>query len=225
MHKIIVFIPARYASTRFPGKPLVEIKGKPLIQWVWKRTWDSYTSTYILTDDNRINDTALKFGASSIITSSECKNGTERCADAAKRMELINEDIILNVQGDNFWYPIEALHQIALDVSFYDCPASVYYDLKDRVTNETEVKVSMNKQNFATEFSREPISTFKHLGLYGYKVKHLQAFMEKSYDGDIEVVRFINIGIQVKMSEVYEDAIEINVPEDLERAMNANVSW
>jgi len=162
MKKVIV-IPARYASTRLPGKPLREISGKPIIQWVYERAMNSALkdSVFIATDDERIGNAAISFGADVIMTSPKCKSGTDRIYQAIKDREA---DIIINLQGDEPFIRTDII-----DLLFYEmekerlhmatlcCPIEKEADY----LNPNVVKVVLDRFGFALYFSRSPIPFFR----------------------------------------------------------------
>jgi len=162
MKKVIV-IPARYASTRLPGKPLMEICGKPIIQWVYERALNSALKDNILvaTDDERIRDTAASFGAEVVMTSPKCKSGTDRVYKAIKDKEA---DIIINLQGDepfirtdiidSLFYAMEKEH---LHMATLCSPI----EKKADYLNPNIVKVVLDRFGFALYFSRSPIPFFR----------------------------------------------------------------
>jgi len=110
--KTVVIIPSRYGSSRFPGKPLAHIAGKPMIKWVCEKAEQAQniTDVYVATDDRRIYDTVLDFGGNAVMTSKENRSGTDRVGEAAEKMDLGQDDIVINVQGDqpffnpHFWH-------------------------------------------------------------------------------------------------------------------------
>ena len=118
--KFVGIIPARYASTRFPGKPLAMLGGKPVIQRVYEQVKECFDDLYVATDDDRIKDAVLAFGGNVVMTSADCKNGTERCLDAYKRLAL-ECDVIVNIQGDE---PFIQHKQVEALISCFDSDAT-----------------------------------------------------------------------------------------------------
>ena len=197
-----VIIPARYDSTRLPGKVLLDIGGKPMIQHVYERALDSGAEEVIIaTDDKRISAAAESFGAHVCMTSSDHQSGTERLSEAAVALGLEDEEIVVCVQGDEPLIPPQVIRQVAEDLDEHDnvkvstvCEAITHVnDLFDPNTT----KVVMNRRNYAMYFSRAPIpwerdafadpdkknitlsgSHFRHIGLYAYRVGFLQEYME-----------------------------------------------
>ncbi len=186
-----IIIPARYASTRLPGKPLLEIKGKPLLQHVYETATQAQAkSITIATDDRRIADAAESFGASVIMTSNEHESGTDRIAEAVRELELDDNDVVVNLQGDEFGLPVTLIDQVASNL--YDNPDNQMATLCERINTLDEfidqnvVKVLFDKRNTAIYFSRSPIplnrtgglpeQAYRHIGLYAYRAGYLQEF-------------------------------------------------
>ncbi|MCB1828546.1 MAG: 3-deoxy-manno-octulosonate cytidylyltransferase [Coxiellaceae bacterium] len=203
-----VIIPARYESERLPGKPLLDIAGKPMIQHVYERAVDSGAdSVVIATDDSRIAEAAKGFGAPIIMTDSEHKTGTDRIAEACNALEYDDDDIVVGVQCDEPLIPPETIKQLAEDLYEHDNVkvASICEHLEsvDELFNPNVVKVILNHRNYALYFSRAPIpwergtfdkkdtanvqldAHFRHVGLYAYRVRFLSDYTEWS-DAPIE---------------------------------------
>lgn len=203
MKKVIV-IPARYASTRLPGKPLMEISGKPIIQWVYEKALSSALkdSIFIATDDERIRDAAASFGAEVVMTSPKCKSGTDRVYQAIKDKEA---DIIINLQGDEPFIRTDVIDSLfytmekeRLHMATLCSPIEKEADY----LNPNIVKVVLDKFGFALYFSRSPIPFFrdtmssseikiqnpqskirnpkcvyKHIGIYGFSRDFLKQYV------------------------------------------------
>ena len=232
--KRVIVIPARYASTRLPGKPLAKIAGKPLIQWVYERASTSMLKDEVLiaTDDNRIRDAALSFGASVVMTSPDCVSGTDRVYEAVKGRDA---DIIINLQGDE---PLIRGDMIdALFSTFEGEPldmATLCVPLSDKSELETPhtVKVVLDRNGFALYFSRSPIPFFqkpsgmpiyKHVGIYGFSRSFLERFVslpkgKLEETESLEQLRALEAGYRIKVLIVDYDGISVDTPEDLERA-------
>ena len=158
--KFAGIIPARYASTRFPGKPLAMLGGKPMIQRVYEQVKDCFDELYVATDDERIFDAVSSFGGNVVMTSEDCKNGTERCLDAYKRLGL-DCDVIVNIQGDEpFIQPkqIQALLGCFDDSGETDIATLVKpfepADGIERLECPNSPKVVLDKKGYALYFSR-----------------------------------------------------------------------
>lgn len=235
---VAIIIPARYASTRYPGKPLVKLKGatgieKTLVQ----RTWEAgkkvvhQNHIFVATDDDRIRREVQSFGGNVIMTSSDCRNGTERCAEAANKIGNIY-DIYINLQGDApltpYWFVEELIskltHNYHINVAtpVLRCSSSVLRDLKDdrqngRVGGTTAVfDTDKNALFFSKEvipytnreFSdNDVIPVFHHVGVYGYRKQSLNQYVElgegvyEKHEG-LEQLRFLENGIPVTCVEV-----------------------
>ncbi|MFW5451194.1 MAG: 3-deoxy-manno-octulosonate cytidylyltransferase [Methylophagaceae bacterium] len=197
-----IVIPARYASTRLPGKPLLDIAGKPMIQHVYDRANESHASDVIIaTDDQRIEKVAKDFGATVCMTRSDHHSGTDRLAEVASLMRFEEDDIIINVQGDEPCLPASLINQVADDMLLHpDADIATLYssiDQEKHVFDPNVVKVIMDAQGYALYFSRAPIPWmrdhfdqqsslppelphYRHLGLYGYRASFLQHYADLS---------------------------------------------
>ncbi|MFM9943874.1 MAG: 3-deoxy-manno-octulosonate cytidylyltransferase [Bacteroidia bacterium] len=233
-------IPARFASTRFPGKPLALINGISMIQRVYDQACSSGLNyVAVATDDSRIYDHVKSFGGEVIMTSENCLNGTERIAEALAHLES-KPDIIINIQGDE---PFILPQQIALVVKTLKDPGTGIATLKKRIDSANElndpnvVKVVTDRDDFALYFSRSPIPYkrndketwpdfpvyFKHLGVYGYKTNILmdivrlpETLLQKMES--LEQLSWLENGFLIKVIETDFQSIAIDTPEDLERA-------
>jgi 3-deoxy-manno-octulosonate cytidylyltransferase (CMP-KDO synthetase) len=238
--KRVIVIPARYASTRLPGKPLAEIAGKPLIQWVYERASTSTLKDEVLiaTDDARIEDTALCFGASVVVTSRDCPSGTDRVYEAVKGSDA---DIIVNVQGDE---PLIRGDMIDCLFTAFEKEPLDMATLCSPITNEIElespntVKVVLDQKGFALYFSRSPIpfpqkpataATYKHpggyrhIGVYGFSRVFLERFVSLpkgrlEETESLEQLRALEAGYKIRVLVVEYDGISVDAPQDLERA-------
>lgn len=231
---IICVIPARYASTRLPGKPLAEIAGKPMIQHVYEQAMQARlpSNVWVATDDQRVYDAVQAFGGHAVMTSCEHCTGTDRLAEVARRSEA---DIIVNVQGDE---PLIAPEVIDLAIEpFYHQPELVMTTLKTRISEEdfsnpAVVKVVTDKQGHALYFSRSLIpyprnaggnlAVYKHIGLYAYRKEFLlkyasmpQTPLEQAES--LEQLRVLENGYRILVLETNYPCIGVDTPEDLER--------
>ena len=230
-----VVIPARYASSRFPGKPLVEIAGKPMIQHVWERSALAVGSekVYVATDDSRIHDAARDFGANVVMTSSTCITGTDRLAEANKELGL---DFLVNVQGDE---PLVEPRDITAIVESFSRSGNITNAMAS-ITTEAEFssrnvpKVVFNQRSELLYMSRAPIPNSKSSNfVFGYKQVCIYAFSRQQLEffgghsqkspfealEDIEILRFLEAGYTVDMIEVEEATIAVDVPEDVDRVL------
>lgn len=234
--KITAFIPARYASSRFPGKPLALISGKPMIQHTYERALScpELSAVYVATDDERIADCVRQFGGKALMTSPAHCSGTDRIAEAALKVGLEGEDLVVNIQGDQpSFQPSVVTDLVRPLMEDRDLPMST---LKYRIvrTEETQnpnhVKVVTDKDGFAIYFSRCPIPYcrdgvsdgvhFKHLGFYCFRMAFLIRFT--SLDQGIlesleklEQLRALEYGYKIKVPETLFDSVEVDIPEDV----------
>lgn len=234
--KKVIIIPARYGSTRLPGKPLAILWKKPLIQHVYERAIASNISeVYVATDDPRIFDTVLGFGGKAILTRKEHTCGTERVAEACEILGLKEEDLIINLQGDQPLFPVEYFSFLIkplllfseISISTLATPITNKADLE----NPNKVKVVLDKKGFALYFSRLPIPYFrppgreplylKHIGVYAYRKGFLSKFV-KLPPGELEMaekleqLRAMEYGYKIGVTVVPKDVPEVDTLEDLE---------
>lgn len=241
--KFAGIIPARYASTRFPGKPLAMLGGKPVIQRVYEQVAECFDDLYVATDDDRIFAAVEAFGGKAVMTSEDCKNGTERCLDALKRLSL-DCDVIVNIQGDE---PFIQPKQVKALMSCFDTEGTDIATLVkpfeaadgiERLECPNSPKVVLNEKGFALYFSRSVVpylrgveknkwlenhTFYKHLGIYAYRADILEALtslpqspMEKAES--LEQLRWLENGYRIKVGVTDIETIGIDTPDDLERA-------
>ena len=197
-----VIIPARYASTRLPGKPLLDIAGKPMIQRVYQQARLSEAEEIVIaTNDERIEQVALEFGAKVVMTSSEHPSGTDRLQEVVSKLGLSDEDIVVNVQGDEPLIPPEVINQVANNLSRVQEAgiATLCEEITklEDIFNPNAVKVVFDAQGTANYFSRAPIpwnrdkfsegknlteipentNYYRHIGIYAYRVGFLKAYV------------------------------------------------
>jgi 3-deoxy-manno-octulosonate cytidylyltransferase (CMP-KDO synthetase) len=232
--KIIGVIPARFESSRLPGKPLADIHGKPMIYWVAKRVEESIIDEYyVATDDIRILDACNKYSLPCIMTSKNCLNGTERVAEVSSK---IKADYYVNIQGDEPSINVEAINKIVNSLNKHK--NAVYIQAITKLTDQNKilddslVKVVISDSSEALFFSRLPIPFhqnnnslietyfYRCLGLYLYRkdllskyIKMPQTTLEKIEN--IEQLRLIENRIVIKAEEVNDDGISVDTPEDL----------
>lgn len=229
MKKGIVVIPARYHSTRFPGKPLALLKGKPLVQHVWERATRARNIEKIIvaTDHEEIFRRIKEFGGECVLTSPHLKSGTDRVAEVVKEMDF---EIILNVQGDEPMIEPVLVDRIVETLNNKGVPmVSVYEIWEDEKAffNPNIVKVVLDKDSFAIYFSRSPIpysknsgKFFRHVGIYGYKkdtLLQLISFPQSSLEirEGLEQLRALENGIKIKMIESNGVTLGIDTLDDL----------
>jgi len=236
--KIIAMIPARYAASRFPGKLMKDLAGEPVILRTYKATVGTglFDEVYVVTDSPVIYDTIKNQGGKALMSKMEHQTGSDRIAEAVEDMEV---DIIVNVQGDEPFTDKKSLESV-LEV-FRDDPekeidlASLMTRITDvsEVNNPNTVKVVVDQRNFALYFSRSPIPYprdesseipyFKHKGVYAFRKSALLDFrrlpmLALEAAEKIEAIRYLEYGKKIKMVETEVTGIEIDTPEDLEKA-------
>lgn len=238
--KILGIIPSRYASTRFPGKPLANIGGKTMIQRVYEQASLSknLTELIVATDDNRIFDHVTSFGGKVLMTSADHFTGTERCAEVAEKY-LGNWDLLINIQGDEpFIHPsqIDMLCNCFDDEHTQIATLAKKIERLDELENQNVVKVVFSKLGNAIYFSRFPIPFlrnfdgklskiekhlfYKHLGLYAYRaeaLKRITKLMPSSLElaESLEQLRWLENEIGIKVGITEFDSFGIDTPEDL----------
>lgn len=236
MRKIIAIIPARYSSSRFPGKPLAKIKNKPMIQWVYETVSkiDEIDKVYVATDDIRISECIESFNGNYIMTSDKHNSGSDRIAECAVKLGIHDDDIILNIQGDEPMIKEEMIKEL---INAFDDENVYMATLKKETSDENEVnntnvvKVITDINNNAIYFSRSTIPNnresidsvkyFKHIGIYGYKKSFLIKFTELKESNlelleKLEQLRAIENGFKIRVLETQYQTIGVDLPEHIE---------
>lgn len=239
----LILIPARYASTRFPGKPLVEIAGKPMIQHVYEKATAVSEHVYVATDDERIYNTVIGFGGRAVMTATTHRSGTDRCYEAYQKVKgLLQQDfeVIVNVQGDE---PFILPEQIEVLISRFEEPEiqiatlAKPFEKNEEIFDPNKVKVVFSQQHTALYFSRCPIPYcrgveqeewlaqtpyYKHVGMYAYRPAILesitripQGVLEKAES--LEQLRWLECGYKIAVSITHHESIGIDTPEDLKK--------
>jgi 3-deoxy-manno-octulosonate cytidylyltransferase (CMP-KDO synthetase) len=231
MHFVGV-IPARFNSTRLPGKPLLEIAGKPLIQWVHERAQQAsrLDDVIVATDDERIFRAVEGFNGKAVMTSADHPSGTDRVAEVAQSLQ---GNVFVNIQGDEPLIPPETIDAVCdpfeRDADLQVTTACVEITDPVEVNSPHVVKVVFNGQGRALYFSRASIphrrgvgSVYKHLGIYGYRREFLRIFsslpvspLEKIER--LEQLRLLENGIPVHVVEVQQDSLGVDTDEDIDR--------
>lgn len=239
--KIIAMIPARYAASRFPGKLMQDLNGKPVILRTYEAAVDTglFDEVYVVTDSEVIFALINQHGGKAIMSLEEHSCGSDRIAEAVVDMDL---DIVVNVQGDEPFTKRESLEGV---IAVFNNDPEKKIDLAslmvpitapEEVNNPNTVKVIVDRDNFALYFSRSPIpynrdkngdvTYYKHKGIYAFRKRALLDFrklpmlpLEKAEK--IEAIRFLEYGKKIKMVKTAITGIEIDTPEDLERAKQA----
>ena len=238
--KFIGIIPARYASTRFPGKPLAMLGGKSVIQRVYEQVKDVLDDVYVATDDRRIFDMVLNFGGKVVMTSSSHQSGTDRIAEAIEKIGG-DWDVIVNVQGDEPFIQqeqVEAVCRCFEDESTQIATLGKPFATMEAVQNVNSPKIVVDNQGFAMYFSRsvipfvrnveenewiERFPFLKHIGVYAYRKEVLknitklpQSSLEKAES--LEQLRWLQNGYKIKVGLTDIETVGIDTPEDLKRA-------
>lgn len=239
--KIIGVIPARYDSSRFPGKPLVDLKGKPMIQRVYEGAMKStrLSDIIVATDDQRIFDAVKSFGGKVMMTSENHLNGTERCGEVAS---LTDAEVIINIQGDEPLVDAQQLDQLCTafdDITVAIATLGIKNVSNEDMNNPNRIKVVLDKNSDALYFSRSPIPNIKngkaeiissygfyrHIGLYGYRVDVLANLIELPTTEleqveALEQLRWMYHGFKVRVIETDIETPNIDVPEDVQKVID-----
>ena len=238
--RFIGIIPARYASTRFPGKPLAQLGGKYVIQHVYEKVSSVLESTYVATDDERIAKAVESFGGNVVMTRSDHKSGTDRIAEAVEKIDG-QWDVVVNIQGDEPFIQQEQLHTVC--ECFHDVRAQIAtigkkFTEMEAVENPNSPKIVVDNNGYAMYFSRSIIPFIrgteqkgwlqhfpflKHLGIYAYRTDVLreitrlpQSSLEKAES--LEQLRWLQNGYKIKVGITDFETVGIDTPEDLVRA-------
>lgn len=238
--KFIGLIPARYASTRFPGKPLALLGGKPVIQRVYEQVTSVLDDACVATDDERIYNCVKEFGGKVVMTRTDHKSGTDRIEEAIEKIGG-DYDVIVNIQGDE---PFIQRSQIETVCSCFDDEETQIATLgkpftsMDAVANPNSPKIVVDNNNFAMYFSRSIIPFvrgkeqtewldhypfLKHLGIYAYRREVLRKITQLSQSSleiaeSLEQLRWLQNGFKIKVGLTDIETVGIDTPEDLERA-------
>ena len=243
--KFLALIPARYASTRFPAKPLAILAGKPIIQHVYERVSSIFEDAYVVTDDTRIEECVKAFGGRCVMTGTHHKSGTDRCFEALEKLGA-GFDVVVNVQGDE---PFIAASQLkTIKQCFADAETQIATLVKpfapadgiEALENPNSPKVVLDNNNYAVYFSRSVIpylrgverdewlsrhTFYKHIGLYAYRAEALKEITSMPLGvleqaESLEQLRWLQAGYRIKVGTTDVETIGIDTPEDLERAKN-----
>lgn len=236
--KVLGIIPARYGSSRFPGKPLLDLKGKTMIQRVYEgaQKADLLTTLVVATDDQRIYDEVLRFGGLAVMTSAAHQSGTERCAEVLNQFP--NYDIVINIQGDEPLVSAAQLDQLL--AAFHDQSVLIATLVHAGVSsadlqNVNRIKVLANHEQNAIYFSRSALPNMhyapspdfpwlRHIGLYAYRAQTLTQLaqlapcaLEKAES--LEQLRWLYYGYTIKLITTEIETPNIDVPEDVEKVL------
>jgi 3-deoxy-manno-octulosonate cytidylyltransferase (CMP-KDO synthetase) len=248
--KILGVIPARYASTRFPGKPLALISGKPMIQHVYEKVSATAIINYatVATDDKRIFDAVISFGGNAIMTSSSHPNGTSRCHETVNILENKNMhfDAVINIQGDEPFIKPRQIELVAKQFRNQDIQIATLakkLENQDELFSPNVVKVVFDNNFKALYFSRNPVpfvrnkdkqewmknhTFYKHIGIYGFRkdiLKKLTRLPESKLEKaeNLEQLRWIENGYSINLEITDMESFGIDTPEDLTKLTNN--SW
>lgn len=238
--KFIGIIPARYSSSRFPGKPLAILGGKPVIEHVYRQVSSVMEDVFVATDDQRIYDAVEAFGGKAIMTRSDHKSGTDRICEALEKVGG-SFDVVINIQGDE---PFIQKSQLETVMQCFDDPRTQIatlgkpFESMEAVENPNSPKIVLDNDGYALYFSRsvipfvrgkeheEWLSHFpylKHIGLYAYRTEVLmeisklpQSTLELAES--LEQLRWLQNGYKIKVGLTDVETIGIDTPEDLQRA-------
>lgn len=233
-----VVIPARYQSSRYPGKPLVDLCGKPMIQHVWERCCRAVGAekVYVATDSDQIEATVQSFGGAVIRTSSNCLTGTDRLAEANR---TLNCDFIINVQGDEPLISPDDINTVAQayldgDGSVVNAMCQITDELEFRsftvpkvVCDQSQKLLYMSRSAIPLTKTNEFKLAFKQVCIYAFSKEHLEFFISHQNKTpleqieDIEILRFLESSYNVQMIEVDSGSFAIDVPEDVDRVVAA----
>ncbi|WP_090842214.1 3-deoxy-manno-octulosonate cytidylyltransferase [Olleya namhaensis] len=236
--KIIAMIPARYSASRFPGKLMKDLGGKPVITRTYEATVETklFDDVIVVTDSDIIFDEITKIGGHVLMSTKQHECGSDRIAEAVENLDI---DVVVNVQGDEPFTDTESLKKLIkvfkedTDKQVDLASLMVHITDWDEIKNPNTVKVIVDQQNFALYFSRSPIpyprdeavpvKYFKHKGVYAFRKEALMDFyrlpmLTLEASEKIECIRYLEYGKRIKMVETDIQGVEIDTPEDLERA-------
>ena len=239
---ILGIIPARYNSSRFPGKPLIDLKGKTMIQRVYEGVQKSQllTDVIVATDDQRIYDEVVRFGGKVVMTSTDHPSGTDRCGEVANTIN--NIDVVINIQGDEPLVDYRQIDQLAQ--AFLDETVTIAtlgnkeFSLED-INNTNRIKIVLDHQQNALYFSRSAIPNFanagenplenypfmRHIGLYGYRSEILKELIQLTPTAlekteSLEQLRWLYYGYKIKIVETDIETPNIDVPADVAKVLS-----
>lgn len=240
---MLAIIPARYASTRFPAKPLAVLGRKCIIEWVYDAAKAAFNDVVVATDDQRIKSHVESFGGHVVMTSTEHRCGTERCAEA---LDVVGSewDVVINVQGDEPFVTVDQLRGVvamfedaSIDIATLAMPIKAEKG-SEELFNPNVVKVVINERGRAMYFSRWPIPYqrdvdasqwldhhryYRHLGLYAFRPEVLRKITQLPMSSleraeSLEQLRWLEAGYSIGVALTDEETVGIDTPEDLRRA-------
>lgn len=234
--KVLGIIPARYASSRYPGKPLLDILGKSMIQRVYEQACKStlINDVVIATDDQRIYDHVLEFNGNVLMTSEHHQNGTERCGEVISNYP--DSDVVINIQGDE---PLVKPEQLELVIQLFEDPTveigTLVKPIEDssEIDNPNRIKVVLDKDGNALYFSRSNIpytreqeAKLKHIGIYAWRMNTLKELIkleatELEKKESLEQLRWLYHGYKIRTAHTTIETPNIDTPEDVEAVLRA----
>jgi 3-deoxy-manno-octulosonate cytidylyltransferase (CMP-KDO synthetase) len=244
--KILGVIPARYASTRFPGKPLAMIKGKPMVQRVYEQAIKaSLTDVVVATDDERIAEVVRSFGGNVVMTSADHPSGTDRCAEAMTKYKS-GWDAVINIQGDEPYIHPNQINILATILQREEVEIGTLIkkiDDPEELLNVNTPKVVINSQGEALYFSRQAIpykkgeeitewvkhhTYYKHIGIYGYKSTVLPKLTQLKQSSlevaeSLEQLRWLENGYRIATGITVEETLAVDTPDDLLKAQSIDL--
>lgn len=241
--KFVAMIPARFGSSRFPGKPLAMLEGKPIIQRVYERVKQCFDDVFVATDDQRIYDAVQAFGGRAVMTGTHHRSGTDRCWEAYTHCG-VEADVVVNVQGDEpFIHPSqldtirECFDHADIDIATLGKPFTPA-DGFEALANPNSPKIVIGKDGNALYFTRSIVpylrdfpkeewlehhTYYKHIGLYAYRTSVLeritqlpQGTLERAES--LEQLRWLENGLKIRVGMTHAETIGIDTPDDLKRA-------
>ncbi len=235
---VVCIIPSRYESSRFPGKPLADLCGKPMIQHVYERALKSPLVSHaaVATDDKRIFRAVEAFGGNALMTASTHRSGTDRIAEAVSELGLSDSDVVVNIQGDQPLFEPAQIEEVARplidDAAVYFSTLIYRIRREEEITHPNAVKVVFDRNHFALYFSRATVphvrdrgmraAYYKHHGIYAYRKSFLVTFTGLK-EGELErlealeQLRALEHGYRIKVVETQYDSVEVDTPEELAR--------
>jgi 3-deoxy-manno-octulosonate cytidylyltransferase (CMP-KDO synthetase) len=236
--QVVCIIPSRYESTRFPGKPLADLCGKPMLQHVYERVMKAASVSFaaVATDDERIARAVTAFGGRAVMTAGSHRSGTDRVAEAVESLRLADDDIVVNIQGDQpLFEPTQVDEVVAplLDDATVPMATLIYRIVRpEEITHPNAVKVVCDDLGFALYFSRATIpfvrdpgcraDYYKHHGIYAYRRHFLRTFtalpeglLERLEA--LEQLRALENGYRIRTVVTPHDSVEVDTPAELER--------
>lgn len=242
--KYVAIIPARYASTRFPGKPLAMLGGKTVIQRVYEQVSKQMDAAWVATDDSRIFDHVKSWGGNVVMTSTSHRSGTDRIEEAMEKIEQMGEsyDVVVNVQGDEPFIQPEQIESVCKCFDDADTQIATlgirFGENIDAISNPNSPKIVVDNKGFAMYFSRSVIPFIrdkqmeewaqafpfmKHIGMYAYRrevLRQVTSLPQSSLEiaESLEQLRWLQNGYRIKVGETTTETIGIDTPEDLAKA-------